>query len=343
MADTKCYSSVGVVIARFQVSELHPGHKHLLRTVADRHGRLCAVLGVSPLPTTTRNPLPFEAREMAVKSSGIEEWRTATVVPLADHPSDAEWSQNLDRLLTSLFPKSQIVLYTADEGTIASYSGRLQITRTDPLAEHGWSGTQIRGQQRAAVVDDPLWRQGVIWATGNRFPCVHSVVDIWIYSLYKPNEKHDAYELNPHVLLGQKRTDDPTKWRIPGGFADGTDCSLRNTVLREAQEETGLLEKHVPSVTYIHSLRIPDWRYQGVDNEFIMSSMFGLEVRWEVLNSLRAGDDLARIQLFAARQVKHNIHPVHTKLSLYGLEHIEKRCTGLPATLPFPQPLEGVE
>ena len=57
---------VGVIVGRFQVPELHPGHIDLIQTVCDAHDKVVIFLGLSPLMVTRENPLDFESRKQMI-------------------------------------------------------------------------------------------------------------------------------------------------------------------------------------------------------------------------------------------------------------------------------------
>ena len=61
--------SIGCIVARFQVDALHEAHKALIDFVAARHEKLLIVLGISPLPNSRNNPLPFDARRQMIQET----------------------------------------------------------------------------------------------------------------------------------------------------------------------------------------------------------------------------------------------------------------------------------
>jgi len=61
-AKTPKPTETGVIIGRFQVHELHQGHKFLIKRVMENHKRVIIFLGISPILHSIRNPLDYESR-----------------------------------------------------------------------------------------------------------------------------------------------------------------------------------------------------------------------------------------------------------------------------------------
>ena len=58
---------VGVVVARFQVAELHEGHKQLINTVLHYHKKVIVFLGMSKKSSDKSSPLDFANRRAMIK------------------------------------------------------------------------------------------------------------------------------------------------------------------------------------------------------------------------------------------------------------------------------------
>ena len=58
---------IGVVVGRFQVDDLHEGHKCLLNFARRRHPNLVVFIGVPALEGTRNNPLSYQLREQMIK------------------------------------------------------------------------------------------------------------------------------------------------------------------------------------------------------------------------------------------------------------------------------------
>ena len=52
MVEQDVSGAVGVIVARFQVPELHVGHQYLVGYVCERHQDVCIILGVAKASST---------------------------------------------------------------------------------------------------------------------------------------------------------------------------------------------------------------------------------------------------------------------------------------------------
>lgn len=88
---------VGVVIGRFQVPELTAGHRHLIDSALRLCQRRLILIGSAGAAFTSRNPLPYEAREDMIKSTYDSE--DITIARLHDASDDQAWSENVDETI----------------------------------------------------------------------------------------------------------------------------------------------------------------------------------------------------------------------------------------------------
>lgn len=274
---------VGVIVGRFQVHYLHPGHVDLIRSVLKRHKKVVMVLGVAPVPNSTKNPLDYEARAQMVKSMFDE----ITTIPLADTRDDTDWSLALDRALSLVVsPTQSAVLYGGRDSFISVYAGRYP---TQELVQEGYvSGTDVRQEVRRQALPNENFRAGVIWASANRFPTVYTTVDIVIFS-------RDFDRL----LLCQK-PDEFDRWRMVGGFADPRSNTFEEDAAREVLEETNLV---ATEFHYLSSHLIDDWRYRG-EADKIKTLLFAAQVDHELAV---ASDDIARVRWFQTAMMQHEV------------------------------------
>jgi len=236
---------IGVIVGRFQVNELHPGHYELINGVAANHKRVVVFLGVSPTLVTRNNPLDFVTR----KEMLLQAFPNVTVLSIPDMPSDAEWSRELDKRIREACPMGSVVLYGSRDSFIKYYSGHFETIELP--AHQNTSGTQIRLGISQEVKASPDFRAGVIFAAFNQYPKVYPTVDIAIV-------KGDM------VLLGRKPTQN--KFRFIGGFTDPTDNCFEDAAARETREETGV---EVENFQYLGSAKIDDWRYRSEQDKII--------------------------------------------------------------------------
>lgn len=233
---------VGVIIGRFQVHELHEAHLDLIQHVCDQHDKVLILLGVSPLPLSTHNPLDFESRKQLL----LEKFPNVTVLYVKDQPTDDVWSRKVDEIINDFgLPGQTAVIYGSRDSFIAHYGGRFPTQELIP--ESVLSGTAIRKQiARSSARATADYRAGVIAASQSRFATAFATVDVAILDPAKG------------LLLGRKPNE--RLYRFIGGFADPKSPSYEADARREVQEETGV---SIESPTYVGSTVIDDWRYRN--------------------------------------------------------------------------------
>ena len=241
LKENKPTEEVGVVIGRFQVDDLHDGHKDLLNSVFEVHQRVIIFVGVSAAKCTMNNPLDFDARRMLLQ----EHYPDATIVYIRDRKSDESWSEDLDNQISNLIgPGQKARLYGSRDSFIPYYHGRY--ATTELTQEKFLSGTEIRQRLSARAKSSKEFRQGAIWAMANQWPRPMFCVDIAIFN-----------DDDTQVLLGRKKGED--KYRFVGGFVENGETP-EMAAQRETFEETHLKLK---KLTYIKGFPINDWRYRS--------------------------------------------------------------------------------
>lgn len=271
--------TTGVIIARFQSPYLHEGHKALIDAVTNSHTKTVIVLGVSPVLGSRKNPLDFHTREKMIK----KDYPEAVVLPLADQPLDARWSQTLDTLLASVFPGTGFKLYGSRDSFIPYYTGKYETVELPETSTH--SSTLIREQISDRVLDSEAFRTGVIYAHANTYVKVYPTVDIAVFR----NTKTE-------LLLGKKEIDN--KWRLLGGFSDPTDDSYEDAARRELTEECGPIE--TTGMQYEKSFRVDDWRYRR-EADKIITSLFSTDY---ISGESKGSDDISEVNWFGLAAVK---------------------------------------
>jgi bifunctional NMN adenylyltransferase/nudix hydrolase len=251
---------VGVIVGRFQVSELTEGHRMLFDSVIARHLKTVCVIGLSPLRATKQNPLDFEARRRMLS----EEYPDLHIVYAGDQPEDDAWSRKLDRTISSAVPPESVVtLYGSRDSFIKYYSGRYN---TKELEQESFtSGSRDRTNVAHAAVNGKDFRKGVIWATQNQYDTAFTAVDA---AILRPSIDSGGTQ----ILLGRKENE--TKYRFIGGFIDprfdtGAGDFMEQNAKREVQEETGI---ETDDYKYIGSFIVDDWRYRSEKSK--IASMF---------------------------------------------------------------------
>lgn len=271
----------GVIIARFQTPYLHEGHIDLIEKVKENHNKLIIVLGISPVPGR-KNPYDYYTREKMIK----KEYNNVIILPLSDHPCDAVWSENLDNLLSGVFPTEQFKLYGSRDSFITYYSGKFE---TIELPEHGdYSATELRRQYEDQIFDSKDFRAGILYAYHNQYKKVYPTMDVAVFR----SEKQE-------ILLGRKANS--TKWRLVGGFADPEDENYEAAARRELLEECGQIE--VGDMTYETSMKIDDWRYRS-EADKIITLLFSCDLQY---GTPEAHDDIAEVKWFMLDNIENLI------------------------------------
>jgi bifunctional NMN adenylyltransferase/nudix hydrolase len=291
---------LGVIIARFQVPELTPGHIHLLNSATAQSHAMLILLGVPAAPGRKRHPLTFQMRADMVRSI-IDPTDNAglwTIAPLPDIPNDdGVWTRQVDTLIQRLFPFHQATIWGSRDSALTTYGsagGRHTVRYIAPHPEGGEpsaSGTDTRASVEPA--NSRQFRAGVIWASENRFDAVMPCVDMAVFQ-------------KDSVLLARKTTDQPGQWRLIGGFVDAKDKSYEAAAAREVREETGL---EVGNVRYVGSCGIDDSRYRG-GPETVKTAVFAMDY---VFGNAKADDDIAEVRWFPIHEAMARIAPFHAE------------------------------
>lgn len=264
---------VGVIVARFQVAELHKGHRDLLDTVCDRHDKVIVLLGLSPLMVTKENPLDFESRKRML----LDYQPDLIVLYVKDQFDDTVWSKKLDEMVTDVTsPGQTAVLYGSRDSFAPHYYGKFPVVELEQQVFI--SGTEVRKQIARSVRKSPDFRAGVIWAAYSKFPTVYTTVDVLI---------QDSKEKK--VLLGRKQNEQ--LYRLIGGFADPRSKSFEEDAAREVQEETGL---DIGNLQYLGSFQVDDWRYRK-EEDCIKTLLFKGEYMY---GRPKAADDIVEVRWF---------------------------------------------
>lgn len=294
--DPKNYE-VGVLVARYQIDDLHKGHTGLIDFVLSHHEKVIIFLGVSKVPFTERNPLDFETRKLMVKSA----YPQVEVFPIYDQGTtprgNQKWSELLDEACEIPFGPKSTLLYGSRDSFIPYYRGKFDVAEV--MHEFEMDATSIRNKIGHEVVDSNDFRKGCIYTCYHLRPTVYPTVDVVVV-----NDKEQ-------ILLVRKPNED--LFRFAGGFVDPTDANLEAAASRELEEETTL---KCTKFKYITSILVDDERYAREKSK-IMTTLY--LTRQFNTGTPEASDDLKGGEvkwfnikdLITDEQIEAAIMPVH--------------------------------
>lgn len=266
-------SSIGIVIGRFQTAAIPDELRRLIDDIAEKHDTLAIAIGIHKSGATRRNPLGDDLRLPMIAST----FPNAKVFSVEDHPSDAEWSSQLDALIEETFQGDDVQLYGSSDGFVKRYSGKFSAVAR---------GVSHKPEDINPTPLSRSFREGMIFAMKKTFTKVYPTVDIVIF-------RNDRSE----VLLGVKSAD--KKWRFPGGFTDPDDLNYENAAARELKEECGISD--ISPLAYEASFQVDDWRYRFEEDK-IITILFSADLR---KGEASASDDLEDVRWFSLDEVKN--------------------------------------
>jgi bifunctional NMN adenylyltransferase/nudix hydrolase len=275
--------TIGALVGRFQVHELHEAHHYLIKQVVDNHKKVILFLGVSKVVGTKKNPLDFETRKKMIQ----HHYPDIVILALPDFGDDRRWSHELDKRIKEVYPIGDVLLYGGRDSFIPYYKNGGGQFDCKELEQYTFvSGTEVRKMVSSEVKDSQDFRAGMIYQSYNQYPKVHPCVDIAIL-----NEEEDK------VLLAKRPFEDG--WRFIGGFSKPTDVSYEHTARRKVSEDAGR-NLSVNTPIYVGSVQIPDWRYQSEEDK-ILSILF---ITKKEFGSIQPSDDISELKFFNIDELK---------------------------------------
>lgn len=259
MYDSKTWESVGVIVARFQVPELHDGHKYTVNYVLERHHDVLIILGVAA-EETDHDPLSYEMRKDMIGTLypdvGLRIIGSDSIPSSYD-----ERSFKIDALIQQTFPNREVVVYGARDSFISTYTGRF----SKALVPTVFSGSATEIRRNIVPTNSPDFRAGVIYARMNQKHFGYPTVDVAVI-----DHKMDR------VLLVGKNAEEG-KLRFPGVFfSPDLDESYEIAAMRCIAKETPSLVVGEPKI--VRSLKLSDWRFRKSKGSIITLLV---EVRYE--------------------------------------------------------------
>ncbi len=263
-------SSIGVIIMRVHVDDLHEGHFDIISEVESRHDKTLIVIGLSQNKCTVNNPLDYDTRRRMIR----HHFPNITIKYIEDVYSDEFWSETLDNMIDA-FKRNigKVILYGSRDSFIKHYYGKYETVEIQQRVHI--SGTQVRKNLALQSRDSKDFRAGAIWFALNQYPSAIPTVDI-------------AFLNNGDILLGKKPKED--KFRLIGGFVQPGE-TYEDAAIRESKEETGLT---CNTIKHERSFFVDDWRYKSEVNK-ITTFLFTCD---DYSGIIKPDDDIEMAQWF---------------------------------------------
>ena len=289
---------IGVVVARFQVHELHEGHHYVIKQVVDNHKKTIIFLGVPQFIGTKKNPLDFDTRKKMVQ----EHYPDAVIVALPDQRDNQKWAKELDKRIREVYPHGDVLFYGSRDFFIPYYvnnGGKFQTKELEPLGT--FAGTDVRKLISEEVKNSVDFRSGVIYHAYNLYPRTIPTVDLAPVNSDKTK-----------LLLAKKY--DEEQYRFIGGFIKPTDSNITHASRRIIHKECGI-NCVIDSFRYINSIQIDDWRFKSEEDK-IMTQFFLCQYSW---GQITPSDDIkelswVELNLITDNWVQKNLCQEHHSL-----------------------------
>lgn len=277
-------AEVGVIVARFQVPELHEEHMGLIQKVLSTHPRVIIILGLAAdaCKCTYNNPLDFTTRKSMVEKA----FPNVEVLYVKDVGNNEIWSRELDKIIsTQIGPGQKVILYGGRDSFVPHYRGKYP---TEELVPNKFiSGKEVRKNVGIKSKPTKEFREGVIWAVENQWPSTLPTVDVAIIDK----------NLNKLLLC---RKPNQKLVRFVGGFSSPNSNCYEDDAIREVLEETHL---RVETLEYVGSRKIKDWRFEGERNK-IKTILFTADY---IGGEPMADDDIAEVEWFTFESLTENV------------------------------------
>lgn len=278
--DVKNYS-IGALVGRFQVDELHEGHHHVIKQVTENHRKTILFLGTPKFVGTRNNPLDFDSRKRMVH----QDYPDTIILSIPDQSSNERWTHELDKRVREVFQHGEVLLYGGRDSFIPHYKnggGEFQTKELEPLGT--FTGTDIRKLISEEVKNSQDFRSGIIYQAHNIYPKVRTTVDVAIL------------DDDGKVLLQKKH--DESLFRFIGGFVRTTDSNMLSTAKRVVRSEVGNGE--YASYKSLTTMRIEDWRFRD-DEDTIMTTLFKCKKMW---GAITPGRGISELKWFNIEEIQ---------------------------------------
>jgi len=271
---------IGVMVARFQVHDLHEGHHHVIGQMTSNHKKSILFLGVPKFVGHKKNPLDFETRKRMIQ----QDYPDTIILPLPDSRYNKKWASELDKRVREVFQHGEVLLYGGRDSFIPHYKdggGSFNTIEIEPLGT--WTGTNIRKTASEKTLSSSDFRAGVIYHALNMYPRVIPTVDVVAYREEK-------------ILFVRKYEEEHL--RFPGGFILPSDSNVISAAKRILSKETGAYETGEHQI--IGSETIDDWRFRG-EQDKVMTTVVSTKILW---GNPEPSDDIAEIKFLMKEEIR---------------------------------------
>jgi len=171
---------IGVVIGRFQIDELHSGHKAVIEHVLARHDKNIIFLGISPAIGTRKNALDYTSRKKKLEEAYGD--RIEHIYPIHNKKFNCQWAKSLDDKIREIYPIGSVVCYGSRDSFIKSYAPHGKFDNIELEAEDKISATEVRQQVKNKSLRNRSFRAAMIYQANQSFPFNYSVIDVAIFN-----------------------------------------------------------------------------------------------------------------------------------------------------------------
>ena len=145
-------NQVYVYVGRFQLP--HIGHESVMQYALDKSDHLVLLVGSSGNERSVKNPFTFEERKEMLEAvtSRMHKNKKVSILSLPDFPTDKEWTDEVQRLVSSVIKENDAITVTGcrktgDESTY--YLHLFPEWKTDFISEINFEGIDVISSTKA--------------------------------------------------------------------------------------------------------------------------------------------------------------------------------------------------
>lgn len=253
--------SVGAIVGRFQLADLHEAHKFLIDTVVNNHKKSIILLGVTRAIGTAENPIRIPSRENILDFQSRlymlqEEYPNTVIVSVQDKEDDHVWSKQVDDKIREIFPTEKVLLYGGRDSFVPYYHGKFPTKCLDPKIYI--SATMQRNMISKEVLKDSNFRRGQIYYAYQQSPILYTNYNVVI-------------EDNDNYLFERKNG----KLKLIEGLAGINDTSFEAGARRVIKNMVGHIDTTVKYVLSRHNREFNNKTNKCVNMFFVASKISG--------------------------------------------------------------------